>query len=126
MNGKSDLEASCSGFGIDADFALMFVGDDIMADIEAQTSALALRFGGEKGVEDFALNFRRDPRSIIFDFDNYPIFFLKSAQDNLPLSIHGASGVINDIGPNLIKFTPISFDHWQGLGVIADYFDPTF
>ena len=126
LDRQFDLEAGFSGFRLYADLAPVFLDDDTMADIESQTGSLALRFGGEKGVEDLALNFRRNAGAVIFDFNYNPAIFLVGAQSDFTLPFHGAHGVVDDIGPDLVELAAIGFYLGQTVGIFPSYSDAGF
>jgi hypothetical protein len=64
-------------------FAVVFFGDDFVADGHAHARALADGFGGEEGVEDFGLNFGGNAAAVIGNFDLRPPIDHTGADGNL-------------------------------------------
>ena len=62
------MKACVSGFGLDTDFASMLL-DNPVNGVQPESRALALRFGGEEWLEDAPLNFGRNARAVVTDFD---------------------------------------------------------
>ena len=84
--------------------------DDVEADIQPQTRPFSHGFSGEEWAEKFLLDIFRHTWTRIFDINKNPIASLLSAYGYAPLSFHGVHGVINDVCPDLVEFTPICLD----------------
>src|SRR5208282_2953494 len=74
--------------------------------VEAQTRSLPYSFGCEERFKDVRLDLRRNSGTVIADFHyNAPVIAI-SSDSKLALSAHRIDGVIDEIGPHLIKLAP--------------------
>ena len=102
------MKAGLARFRENLDISPVPADDDVVADIQAQAGALPGRLGREERIKDPGLCFWRNTRSIVLDFDHYPIALLAGANSNLALSVQSVYSIVDKVGPDLIQFRPIS------------------
>ncbi len=87
------------------------IADDGITGGKADTDALADRFGGEEGLEQFILDFHRDAAAVVLDHQgNAVIVFQPCSDQNATAGIGGIKGIGQQID-----------DHLFELGFIAEY-----
>src|ERR1700722_888686 len=69
---QADDEACVAGLGLDFKLSGKLLRDDAVNDLEAETGTGALRFGGEKWLEDARKNVGGNSGAVIADRDDKP------------------------------------------------------
>src|SRR5262249_31710017 len=96
------LKAGFAGLRLEADFPVVF-SDDAVDRVQPQSGAFALRFRGEKGVEDAPLDFRRNARPVVNDLDQNVVRFGRGMNPQVSPAVHGVDGVVDQVRPDLIE-----------------------
>ena len=91
----------------------MTIGNNSVADNQSEASAGTHRFGREKRLEHVRLNFRGNAWPVVNDFDYNLIVFPAGSNTDFAGAIDRVDGIINEVGPHLIKFVAISQDARQ-------------
>jgi hypothetical protein len=78
-HGEPDFEAGFPGARFKLNLTTVTVGNDAVADDQAQAGARANRFGGEERFENARLDFWRNATTIIYDFYHQLIPFNEGA-----------------------------------------------
>jgi len=99
---KTDDEARITGTRFHGDLAVVRIDNDPAYDVETESSAFAHLFGGEERIEDPRNQVARDARALIRDLDNHRVVVVACPDEDLPASVQGIDGVINEIRPDLI------------------------
>src|SRR5882724_8676210 len=123
LNRNSHLESRIAGYRRYVDLAVD-IFDDAANDVEAKPCTLADAFCGEKGIEDAGFDFGWNPRPIVGNFDENKIVFASDANTEFAVAVHGVSGVVNQVGPDLIQFAAAGHDLGKAGSVIASDSDP--
>src|SRR5579864_3735716 len=77
---------------------------DALRSIQAQASALANTFSGKEWLKDVRQNLVWNPGAIVCNLHHHASVFPIGAKSKLTLAAHRVNCVVNDVGPDLIKF----------------------
>lgn len=114
MDEKPDFETSFAWTGFKLDFTSMTVADDAIADDQPKAGAGADGFRRGKRFEQMRLDFGRNPRTVVYDFNDELIVFQASANAGFSDAVDRVNGVVDEIGPDLIEFAAVSHDARHG------------
>src|SRR6266436_4209776 len=123
LNRNAHLESRIAGNRRYADLAAD-IFDDAVNDVKAKPRAFADALCSEKGIEDARFDFGRNARPIVGNFDENEIVFADDANLEFAVAVHRVSGVVNQVGPDLIQFAATGHNLGQAGSVIASNGDP--
>src|SRR5262245_50861569 len=110
---KADYKPCLTRPGFKFKLTTVAVPNDAVANNESKASAGAHGFRGKKRLEKVRLHIRRNARAVVHDFDDKLIVFEAGANADLSGSVDCVYGVVDQIGPNLVEFAPVSHDARQ-------------
>src|ERR1700733_8293085 len=100
---EPDLKAGVTGFGIDLDISAMFLHNSLDR-VQTQAGAFPNCLGCEKRLKDVGLYFGGDSWTVVANLDYYATVLVVSADTEFAFSVHGVNRIIDNVGPDLIKF----------------------
>src|ERR1039458_7218345 len=80
----------------------------------------------EELLENMGLDFRRDARSVVADFDQQAIQLAGGADAQFALALHGVDGVVDQVGPDLVQLAAARADLRQAAVEIELHIDTLF
>ena len=83
LQGQADLEAGSSWRAFDCEKAAVHA-DDSQCGVESQAQPMPRSLGGEEWLEDAALLFFRNPRTIVLDFDKHQVGGTPDPEPDVP------------------------------------------
>src|SRR5258708_29666342 len=74
--------------------------------VKAEPCPLPNSFGGKEWFKDVREYLGRNPRTTIANLNHNASVFAVGSNSKVAFSAHRVNSVVNDVGPNLIEFTP--------------------
>ena len=124
-NGKPNLETCVARLGADLDSSPVLLHDALNR-IEPQSGPLADCLRRKERFKNVWLNFSRNSRSIVANFNHNRIIGAIGAHTQFPLTAHGVDCVIDEIRPNLVEFTAKRIHKQRHASIIAFQLDSLF
>src|SRR4029079_16296394 len=78
-----------------------------------KTGSGADRFGGEERFEQTRRDLRRNADTEVYNLDDHLAIFQARADTDFPGAVDRMNRVVDEIGPDLIEFAPVSHDARQ-------------
>ena len=101
--GQENRETSSAEFSpVDSDGALVFLGDDGVAQAQPETGSLTDGFGGEEGIEHLVEVLFSDARAVVFHDEGAAFAIGVTAELNSSIAVDGLAGVEEQVQQNLI------------------------
>ena len=94
--------------------------ENVVRNVETQPRANARRFGRKERFKNALLNFFRNARTIVRDFDDDASFSLIRFDFQFTLALHRIARIIDEIRPHLVQLTAVRFDARQIGRVLLD------
>src|SRR5690348_5351801 len=96
---EQDGECGVARLGADADVAVVFLDDDAVADVEAESGAFADGFGREERLEDAGADFGRDAGAGVVDIDGEALAGVVEVRGDGEgaAAVHRGDGVVDEV-----------------------------
>ena len=119
------MKASVAGFRGDLNIAPVPLHNSLNG-VETEAGTFSNSFGSKERFEDVSSHIRWDPRAVISNFDYNAIVLAIRSDTKLAFAVHGVNRVVDDVGPNLIQFTPERIHEKRNALVVALHDDSVF
>ena len=93
--------------------------DNIIRNIQPQAGTLARLLRCKERLEQARQHILWNAWTIVLNLNYHLRALLVSSQLQIALPMHGVDGVIDQVRPDLVQLTPVGFDEWQILVIIA-------
>src|SRR6516164_3362512 len=103
----ADAQHRFAWLGVDRDRAAVALYDDALCDVETKTGAFAHVLGCVEGLERAGRHLRWHAWAGITDLDEDIVSLGPSRQAKRACPVHRVDGVVNEVGPHLVKLTGV-------------------
>src|SRR4029077_17395062 len=116
---KPDAKAGAIRPGGKIDFSAMTLANDSVADNQSEAGSRATLGGEERDGKNMRLGFRRNAAAVIGDFDEEVGTVTPGPNVDPSSSVHRIDGIVDEVGPHLIKLAAVGADLRQGAVKVA-------